>query len=196
MTHIIGLHRKPGEDREEHDFYATHPCSILPLLELLGWIDGGKIIRENSCGQGHLSEELKKYGHSVVSSDLIDRGYGVTGVDFIQDHWLDTQYYDGVIMNPPYKHALEFVKKSLQIAPVVCAFLKIQFLEGGDRTGRHEFFKNNPPKTVAVFSDRVPSSKNATFAKGESSTVCYAWYIWERGFTGDPVIKWLRLKPR
>lgn len=22
------------------------------------------------------------------------------------------------------------------------------------------------------------------------SVIAYAWYVWEKGFTGDPVIKW------
>lgn len=22
------------------------------------------------------------------------------------------------------------------------------------------------------------------------SAIAYAWYVWEKGFTGDPVIKW------
>lgn len=39
-----GLHRKEGEEREENDFYATHPAAIPPLLKVLGWENGGKFI--------------------------------------------------------------------------------------------------------------------------------------------------------
>lgn len=182
---MFGPHSK---DREENDFYATHASAIPPLLKLLGWENGGKTIRENSCGQGHLSKEMEKAGHTVISSDLIDRGYGVTGVDFLKEGWLDSLPLDGIIMNPPYKHAQAFVEKSLTLAPVVCAFLRITFLEAACR---RKFFDANPPRYVAVFTDRIPCSKNAVFGPKEASTVCYAWFVWERGYTGSPEVKWL-----
>lgn len=98
-----GLHRKEGEEREEHDFYATHPSAIPPLLDVLDWKNGGKFIYEPACGLGHLSEPLQIYGHTVISTDLIDRGYGVGGVDFLQPTVYDNLGFDAVITNPPYK---------------------------------------------------------------------------------------------
>lgn len=181
-----GLYRKEGEEREENDFYATHPKAIIPLMEFLKYENGGKNIYEPGCGKGHLSEMMKLYGHNVTCTDLIDRGYGVSGVDFLQPNDYDKQY-DAIVMNPPYKHALEFIKKSITLAPIVCAFLRIAFLESRRRS---EFFKTNPPRYVCVFIDRVPSSKNAVFDAKESSAVCYAWFIWERGFKGRPEIVW------
>lgn len=183
-----GLHRKEGEEREEHDFYATHPSAIPPLLKVLGWENGGKFIYEPACGKGHLSEPLQIYGHTVISTDLIDRGYGVGGVDFLQPTVYDNLGFDAIITNPPYKYALQFVEKSVQIAPIACHFLNIRFLESATR---RKFFEKHPPRYVCVFSERIPSSKNGLFPKGESSTVCYAWFIWFRDFTGRPEIIWL-----
>lgn len=192
MSHLIGLHRKQGDEREEHDFYATHPRAIPPLMELLGWQNGGKLIRENSCGQGHLSQMLEIYGHTVVSTDLIDRGYGISGVDFLVPGPLDSLPYDGVIMNPPFKHARRFISRSLEIAPVVCAFLRITFLESARR---RSFFESNPPRYVAVFCDRIESSKNAKFIKDdgkpEKSATLHSWFIWHRGYRGRPEIVWI-----
>lgn len=187
MNHIAGLHRKKGEEREEHDFYATHPSAIPPLLKVLGWSEP-KVVWENSCGQGHLAKPLMNAGHLVVATDLIDRGFGESGVDFLKETAYDYVPFDAIIMNPPYKHAHDFICKSLIVAPTVCAFLRIQFLES---SSRRKLFNNFPPKYVCVFSNRIPSSKNAVFDPKESSAVCYAWFIWERGFTGEPTIKWL-----
>jgi len=189
-SHLIGFNRPEGVEREKHDFYATSPKAISPLLKLLGWQYGGKFIFENSCGHGHLSKSLIQHGHTVISTDLVDRGYGASGVDFLKPSIYDTMPFDGIIMNPPYKHALEFIEKSLTIAPTVCAFLRLSFLES---EGRYEFFQRRPPSIVGVFSDRVPSAKNADFEKYSGSTVAYAWFIWQGTSTGDPVIKWLRL---
>lgn len=185
---IHGFNRKEGEEREPNDFYATHPSAVPPLMKILNFEKGGKLIRENSCGAGHLSIMMETYGHKVISTDLINRGYGVGGVDFLKPHELDLLPYDAVIMNPPYKVAQAFIEKSLKLAPVVCAFLRLAFLES---QGRVEFFKNNPPRYVAVFVNRIRSSKNARFDLKESSPVCYAWFIWQNGYKDKPEILWI-----
>lgn len=185
---LPGLHRKDGEERQPDDFYATSPRAIPPLLKVLGWEQGGKYIYEPAAGKGHLAEMLKLYGHKVLATDLIDRGYCQSGVDFLQSNLYDFEPYDALITNPPYKYALEFVKKSLTVAPVACHFLNIKFLESARR---RDFFKTNPPRYVCVFSERMDCSKDGIFPKTESSAVCYAWFIWFRGFTGRPEIIWL-----
>ena len=180
-----GLYRKEGEERQPEDFYATEPSAIPPLLKVLGseWENGGKRIYECACGQGHLSNMLELYGHQVTSTDLIDRGYGVGGVDFLADNVYENLPFDAIITNPPYKHALEFVEKSIKIAPLVCMFLRIQFIES---ERRDKLFEENPPRYIAVFRKRALCSKDAKFPKGESSATCYAWFIWERGYKGNP----------
>lgn len=186
---VVGLNRPKGVERDPHDFYATCPTSIPPLLGLLGWLGGGKIIWENSCGEGHLSEPLKIFGHTVLSTDLIDRGYGIPGIDFLAPSWLHEQRYDAVVMNPPYKDARAFVERSLEVAPLVCAFLRLSFLESA---GRKEFFKLRPPKYVAVFSDRVKSAKGGNWSLvKKGGTVAYAWFVWEKGYDGDTIVKWI-----
>ena len=35
---------------------------------------------------------------------------------------------------------------------------------------------------------------NGKFEKYPSSAVAYAWFVWEKGFKGDPVIKWINWK--
>lgn len=184
---IKGLHRPAGVERQPEDFYATHPCAIPPLMDFLDWQNGGKLIFEPCCGKGHLSSIMEIYGHTVISTDLIDRGYGIVGVDFLHDHWTQQMPYDAVITNPPYRFALQFVKKSLTLAPVVCMFLRLSFLESARR---RKFFKLHPPRYVCVFSERVPSSKDGIFSPTECSTVCYAWFIWEKNYTGRPEIVW------
>lgn len=189
MPKKVLYHRKPGDKRQAEDFYATCPTAIPPLMQLLGWDDGvPRRIWENSCGQGHLSEALTMYGHNVLSTDLVDRGYGISGVDFLQPTMFDHEQFDGIIMNPPYKHALQFIKKSINIAPITCAFLRIAFLES---RGRKPFFETNPPRYVAVFSERARSAKDGDFENIGAAVQCYAWYVWERGYTGDSVIRWL-----
>lgn len=182
---MAGIHRKQGVERQPEDFYATDPAAIPPLFKLLGaeYESGGKLILEPAAGQGHLSQIMELYGHQVISTDLVDRGYGVGGIDFLTDNVYDSLSYDAVITNPPFKHATQFVEKALKIAPLVCMLLRLAFVES---ERRDKFFEKYPPRYVAVFRRRVRTSKDGLFPEGESSAVCHAWFIWERGYKGNP----------
>jgi 2-polyprenyl-3-methyl-5-hydroxy-6-metoxy-1,4-benzoquinol methylase len=72
----------PNAKREENDFYATNPIALKLFLE--NYKELNKTIWECSCGQGHLSKELQKQGYDVFSSDLIDRGFGISPVNFLE----------------------------------------------------------------------------------------------------------------
>jgi len=181
-----------GFERVENDFYATPPESVLSLLEVEDFNNG--TILEPCCGQGHISEILKKYTNSSVGScDIIDRGYGNLQIDFLNEN-SSFMCIDFIITNPPYKLAKEFVDRSLQIATKkVAMFLKIQFLEG---QARKEWFKNTPLKTVYVFSKRQSplrngESINPNTGKSWSSTMCFCWFVWEQGYKGKPIIEWI-----
>lgn len=67
-------------------------------------------------------------------------------------------------------------------------FLKLTFLEGKKRK---ELFKKYPPKTIYVSSGRLGCAKNGLFATHLNNAIAYAWYVWEKGFTGDPIVKWI-----
>lgn len=143
----------------------------------------------NAPAAGHLSRVLEAHGYDVRSTDLIYRGYGeAETIDFLKAEG----GFDGdIITNPPYKYALEFVKKALQMVGTgrkVAMFLKLTFLEG---RGRKQFFLENPPKTVYVSSSRLICAVNGNFKTITSSAVAYAWFVWEKGFAGEPVIRWI-----
>ena len=137
-----------------------------------------------------MAKVLEKNGYNVIGTDLVYRGYGdKESLDFLEET-LD-EFEGDIITNPPYKYALEFVKKALdsvQVGRKVAMFLKLQFLEGKERK---QFFLENPPKVVYVSSSRLNCAMNGDFDKYESSAIAYAWFVWEKGFKGDPIIKWI-----
>lgn len=184
----LGASNHTKEDREENDYYATDPKAARLLLEIEEFSNN---IWECACGEGHLSKVFEENGFNVKSTDLIDRGYGITGVDFLSDN--NKEFNGDIITNPPYKYAKEFIEKSLEIIPdgnKVAMFLKIQFLEG---KARKKLFISNPPKTIHVSSSRLLCAKNGDFQKmiaGGGSAVAYAWYVWEKGFDGTTQLKW------
>lgn len=180
----LGASNHTESEREANDFYATDPKAMELLLDMEQF---STKIWECACGIGHLSEVLKQRGHDVYSTDLIDRGYGVGNIDFLSCQ----DIFDGdIITNPPYKYAKEFVEHALELVPdghKVAMFLKFTFAEG---KARKRLFETQPPKTVYISSSRLICAKNGDFDSISSSAVAYAWYVWEKGYTGDTVLKW------
>lgn len=183
----LGASNHTESERHEHDYYATEPKAMELLLEEEQF---APVVWECACGEGHLAKVLEKAGHEVIAIDLIYRGYGDTEpMDFLQETLDD--FEGDIITNPPYKFALEFVQRALdsvQPGRKVAMFLKLQFLEG---KARKQFFLNNPPKVVYVSSSRLLCAMNGDFEKIQSSAVAYAWFVWEKGFSGNPIIKWI-----
>ena len=181
----LGASSHAIESREVNDYYATEPKALELILKEINF---DKNVWECACGAGHLSNVLLSNGFNVKSTDLIDRGYGITGVDFLKE----TNDFSGdIITNPPYKYAEQFVEKALELilkGNKVAMFMGIQFLEG---KGRKRFLEKNNLKYVYVSSSRLNCAKNGDFVKyNNNSARCYAWYIWEKGYEGDTILKW------
>ena len=136
---------------------------------------------------------MEKHGYNVYNTDIVDRGYKDTYIyDFLNDKPNRWSKVD-IITNPPYKYAAEFVEKAMDIVGdgnKVAMFLKLTFLEGKKRKA---LFEKYPPKTIYVSSSRLKCAKNGDFDGfgNTSSAVAYAWFVWEKGFDGEPVIRWI-----
>lgn len=176
----------PSRGRVENDFYATHPDSTRALLAV------EKIIYpalEPACGEGHIAKLLDS---DVGAYDLIYRDYGKGGIDFLTFNF--EQSYATVITNPPFNLFQEFVKRALDIAThKVIMFGKLAALEGQKRGS---FLQTTPLRTVYVFKKRQQPMRNGKAndeitGKKMSSTMAFAWFVWEKGYTGAPEIKWI-----
>lgn len=183
----MGASNHSKETRQEHDYYATEPKAMELLLDVEHF---NNIVWECACGEGHLSKVLEKRGYNVISTDLIYRGYGDNEpLNFLEETL--ENFHGDIVTNPPYKYALQFAEKAIESVDEgnkVAMFLKLQFLEG---KSRKKFFMNHPPKVVYVSSSRLNCAKNGNFEKYSSSAVAYAWFVWVKGFKGDPIIKWI-----
>ena len=191
---IMGARNGAKTQRQEHDYYATEPNAVRIFLNKLKQ-DGvtlNKRIWECACGGGHMAEVLIEHGYDVYATDLVNRGYGAEFVNFLDLY--DYGYYDGdIVTNPPYQYAKEFVEQAIRYIPEgnkVCMFLKIQFLEG---KARKKLFEKYPPKYIYVYSERQQCALNGDFEeyKKGGRTQAYIWVIWETGFKGEPVIRWI-----
>lgn len=175
-------------EREVNDYYATDPNTINDLLDMMKDEPFDNNIWENACGELHMSNRLTEKGYNVFSSDIIKRTPEVHQLDFLEYNGF---WHGDIITNPPYKFAKEWVYRSMSTLShgrKLAMFLKLTFLEG---VGRKEMFKLYPPKYVFVYSRRAMCAKNGEFGKDAGNAVAYAWYVWEKGFVGEPKIRWM-----
>jgi len=102
---------KPTERRRAdlagQDFYPTPPWATHALIKHEKFLGS---IWEPACGNGAMAKVLEETGCPIISSDLYDRGYGKSGVDFLQA----VDKVDNVVTNPPYC-AEPFVQMALRI---------------------------------------------------------------------------------
>ena len=184
---ILGASNHSDIERQNDDYYATHPIAMVKLLERESF---SQKCWEPAVGGGHLAQILRDNGHDVRCTDIVDRGYeGTEILDFLD--CTETMNNRDIITNPPYKFAQEFVQKALDISvkgTKVAMFLKVQFLEG---KSRYLLFQENPPKHVYIFSSRVTCAMNGDFQKYNASALAYAWFVWEKGYKGETTLRWI-----
>jgi hypothetical protein len=143
------------------------------------------VVWEPACGNGAMSEVIMGY-NVVVSSDIVNRGYG----DWFGDFLLESQTCENIITNPPFKYAQAFVEQAKKLADKkIAMFLKLVFLES---SSRYKMFqdKSFPLKTVYVFCKRVPIYKAGMEMKN-SGLVAYAWFVWDKKYQGKPYLEWI-----
>jgi hypothetical protein len=174
---------KRSADLDGPDFYPTPSWATFAL------IDNEKFngdIWECACGDGAMSAVLEQANSHIYSSDLYDRGYGETGIDFLKA----SRRHDNIITNPPYNSAEGFVASGLQNAKGKFALLlRLAFLESAHRA--NTIFHRNPPSRVWVFSERITFYlKGATIAG--SGTTAYAWFVWDKAHTGPTELAWFK----
>lgn len=138
-----------------------------------------------------MAEALKAHGVESYCTDLIDRGYGTGGVDFLKSDLIYN--VDTTLTNPPYKRATDFVLHALDILPDqgrVVMFLKTTFLEGQDRWKR--LHSKTPPIAMYQFIERQRCGRNGEFKVKGDNAITYAWFEWRKGFNGHPQVFWLK----
>lgn len=67
-------------------------------------------------------------------------------------------------------------------------FLRVQFLEGQER---RKLFDVLPPKFVYVNSKRQTCYINGNDSEKMSGATCFCWFVWQKGFVGEPKIRWI-----
>lgn len=168
-----------------HDLYETPDVAVHALL---GRERLPRRIWEPACGPGAIVRVLRAAGHDVVASDLVDYGCPDSegGIDFLT---VTTAPPDiaALVTNPPFKDAAAFVARGLELCPVVIVLLRLSFLESEIRT---PILDAGKLARVYPFKNWLPRMHRAGWnGRKATSTVPYAWFVFDRRHAGPTTLK-------
>lgn len=177
------------------DLYETPPEAVHALL---GVEAVSMIVWEPACGPGKIVDVLRSTGRVVHASDIHDHGCpGQAVLDFFEATSADVPSGVGaIITNPPFMLIEAFIAKALVLAPTVVVLARLALLESDKRS---DLLERQGLRRVHVFRKRLPMMhRHGWEGKKGNSGMAFAWFVWERGFTGKPTIhrlSWDRPKP-
>lgn len=171
--------------RKKSDFYET-PYSITEhLLNNEKFLFDSTVL-EPAAGDGAIVKVISKKIKKTISTDL------KSGIDFLKVK-KDLYNPDYIITNPPFSIAYEFVLQAKKICKNKFAFLlPLSYLHGKKRFDNIYKDKKFPLARVYVFT-RYPMLGDELRIDGKYKTgmMVYAWFIWDRFYKGEPIIKWI-----
>lgn len=154
------------------EFYPTPPEATRALLSIESF---DAPIWEPACGDGAISRELTAAGYDVISTDLVDRGFGEGEHDFLKS---DKALAKHIITNPPYgTHGLgdAFVRRALiharKTGGTVAMLLNLRSLAN---PGRNKKFVKTPPSAIYILDDLTcwsegkPTDKSRRIARQQN----------------------------
>lgn len=176
-----------SSEREKDDYYPT-PANGTRALLAVERFDGD--VWECACGEGDMSRVMEAAGYRVVSTDLIDRGYGEARVDFLMEQ---RALAPNIVTNPPFKLAEPFARHALRLTEgrkgaKVALLCRLAWLEG---KGRRDLFENTPLARVWVFAGRINIQRGKLATTETAGMVAFAWFVWEHGHEGPASIGWI-----
>lgn len=175
----------PVGGRESHDHYPTPRSCVDALLSrwsVVAYRDLSQIrnVLDPSCGEGSILDVLRERGCRTQGVELDDtraeiarsRGHWIATDDALACAW---HLADACVMNPPYSHAEEFVRKALAwrqtspTCPEIFALLRLSFLEP-TRT-RRELLTTYTPDVLIL-------PRRPAFDGRGTDSITSAWTHW------------------
>lgn len=162
-----------ADGRVEDDFYATPPEATKSILTAYGpFLWHPEYIHEPCCGDGAMSKIILEHfkGVNVISTDLIDRGYGA-----VKDIYsIPRTPATVVITNPPFSEAEGIIRHVLGVwkADVLMLLLKSTFFHAADRA--EGLFNEFRPSSIWALPWRLDFHN-----KGRPTMEC-SWFVWDK----------------
>jgi hypothetical protein len=214
MNEVRPIHIS-GYPRTNHDFYPTPAwvtAALLQHVKLRG------PVWEPCCGDGAIARMIEAQGTGVFASDIVDHGFGESGVDFFACHEFPAGC-QAMVTNPPYgeggpvpsgnkasKALLQFVRHALDLTQrahgQLALLVRFQWIAGKRAS---DLISSGPLDSVLALTRRI-----TWFDLGEKTNQGqhhHAWLFWDCArdtaspprivFAGSPIeIPPIRVKGR
>lgn len=156
--------------RAKDDFYPTPPDATRALLPLIA--DFPSRLWEPACGDGAIQRVLMAGGFNVYGTDIVDRGWSDDAPsDFLTTTPIFRRPF-GIVTNPPFKLAAQFIDHACGMTPYVAMLLKATFWNAAVRA---PLFAKHPPAAIHPLTWRLDF-----FNLGAPTMDC-AWCVWRPG---------------
>jgi hypothetical protein len=132
----------------------------------------GPRLWEPACGRGRMSRVFMQAGFDVVSTDLVDRGFGTGGVDFLCCESLRAPV---IVTNPPYGPLVAaFISHAYALgADMLALLIKADWFHATGKDRRHELFAARPPSRIHPVGFRLDWT-----GQGRPVMNCI-WAVWD-----------------
>lgn len=180
-----GIHPR----RAAHDFYPTPPEATRALLSVETFHGS---IWEPACGDGAIAKVLRDRAYSVVATDLIDRGYGQGGIDFLSERRPRAR---NIVTNPPYGRGLadSFVEHALNLTAMTTGSVAMLLnLASLCHPSRHRFWVQRPPSIIYALDELICWPNGRPEQAGyRTAQHRYCWAVWKPEPVTRPTFWWL-----
>ena len=185
---ILSYRSDPVYRREAFDWYIEDDASVRKLFDAIRFTGS---IHDPCCGGGNIPRIAAELGYVATGSDIVDRGFGQGGVNFLDDE----TPRENIVFNPPYgKFAERCILHALRVASGrVAALVQLRFVCSQGRYAR--LFKPRPPEAVLPLATRPSMPPGGLPIEAKGGKIDYCWIVWsnERLHPSQPtsVIRWL-----
>lgn len=177
-----------------YDFYETPKWATEKAVKAMlrdKILNKKEFVYEPCVGAGAITDVLEMYGfENIEASDIQTADYikGMKGVDVYE---VEDNACDVVITNPPYNLMTKgnMLAEFQRIAEKkVILLLNIFYLSSKDR--KH-MLENSSLRHIYIHSDRVTMFPYGQEKPKNGGTKMYAWYVWDKEYTGKPTLSWI-----
>lgn len=155
--------------RNEADFYPTPSDCTKAVLSAFPFLYTRGTVWEPACGDGAIARVIEGLNGTVIGTDLHDRGYGTSGVDFLTTDSIEG--FTSIVTNPPFFLAEDFIRTASEYRVPFAMLLKVTYWNSKRRL---KLFRETGPHAVCPLTWRPSFCKE----RGKSPTLDFIWTVW------------------
>lgn len=186
--------RNSGYLRQEADNYSTPAWVTRALLPHIP--KRIKTIWEPAAGEGAMANVLRDHDFVVLATDIRSGNNMPTldrSVDFLGESLPPRDMWRGLVSNPPFNLAQEFIERALDLTRGDCGFVAMLLRADYDHAkGRRHLFADCPAfakrlvltRRIVWFVDPLTGKPKA------APSVNHSWFLWDYQHRGAPEISY------